>query len=80
MFFLIKYLLLNLYFLYFKSKQILNNRLLCLTTFYMINLFPFLPSGNFFGNWLSVIYFLPAGLFLLEIKNINQLSIVKPRD
>ena len=80
MFFLIKYLLLNLYFLYFKRKQILNDRLLCLTTFYMINLFPFLPSGNFFGNWISVIYFLPAGLFLLEIKNINQSRIVKPRD
>tara|TARA_B100000989_G_scaffold296198_1_gene278899 strand:+ start:6137 stop:7429 length:1293 start_codon:yes stop_codon:yes gene_type:complete len=71
-FFLIRYLLINIYFLYFKGKQFLNDKFLCLIIFYMINLFPFLPSGNFFGNWLSVIYFLPAGLFLLEIKNINQ--------
>ena len=68
-YFLIKYLLNNFYFLYFKRKQILNDKLLCLTTFYMINFFPFLPSGNFFNNWISIIYFFPAGLYLLELKN-----------
>ena len=68
-YFLIKYLLNNFYFLYFRRKQILNDKLLCLTTFYMINFFPFLPSGNFFNNWISIIYFFPAGLYLLELKN-----------
>ena len=27
--------------------------------FYFINLFPIAPSGNFFNNWLSTIYYLP---------------------
>ena len=29
-----------------------------------INTFPFVPTGNFFNNWLSVIYFLPISLYL----------------
>lgn len=32
--------------------------------FYVINLFPFAPSGNFFNNWLSIIYYLPSGYFI----------------
>ncbi len=38
--------------------------------FYFINLFPIAPSGNFFNNWLSTIYYLPLGymLFLLNFK------------
>ena len=32
------------------------------------NLMPIIPSGNFFGNWLSVIYFLPIG-FIIHFKN-----------
>jgi O-antigen ligase len=32
--------------------------------FYAVNLFPLFPSGNFFNNWLSIIYYLPAGYFI----------------
>ena len=32
--------------------------------FYMVNLFPFAPSGNFFNNWLSIIYYLPSGYLI----------------
>ena len=28
-----------------------------------INLFPFAPSGNFFNNWISIIYFFPLGFY-----------------
>ena len=71
-FYLSKYLFKNLYFLYIKRKQFINDKLLCLTVFYMINFFPFLPSGNFFNNWLSIIYFLPAGLYIYEIDKFNS--------
>ncbi len=42
--------------------------------FYFINLFPISPSGNFFNNWLSTIYYLPLGymLFLLNYKEKNK--------
>jgi O-antigen ligase len=48
----------------FKNKQIFSNHKLCLFIFYFATLFPFAPSGNFFGNWLSVIYYIPAGLLI----------------
>jgi O-antigen ligase len=34
----------------------------------LMSLFPFVPSGNFFNNWLSIIYYLPAGIYLFQIK------------
>ena len=36
--------------------------------FYFVTLFPLAPSGNFFNNWMSIIYYLPAG-FLLYLNN-----------
>lgn len=38
--------------------------------FYFINLLPFVPSGNFFNNWLSVIYFFPLG-YMFFLLNYN---------
>ncbi len=37
---------------------------ICLLTYFLIALFPFTPTGNFFTNWIGVIYFLPVGIFL----------------
>ena len=35
-----------------------------------VNLWPIVPSGNFFNNWLSMIYFYPIGFYLyLRFKN-----------
>ena len=33
-----------------------------------INLFPLSPSGNFFNNWISFIYFFPVGFYLYSNK------------
>jgi O-antigen ligase len=30
----------------------------------LINIFPFVPTGSFFNNWLSVIYYIPIGFYL----------------
>ena len=37
-----------------------------------INLFPFITSGNFFNNWLSIIYFLPLGFLYIDKNLINK--------
>lgn len=37
----------------------------------IINLFPFLPSGNFFNNWISIINYYYIGLFLYSYKKID---------
>ena len=33
----------------------------------LITLWPFSPNGNFFNNWLMVVYSLPVGLYLQSI-------------
>ena len=40
----------------------------------IINLFPFVPSGNFFNNWLSTIYYIPVGIYLFILKNKNFIN------
>ncbi len=60
----------------FKKK--LNNFDLCfyfLNVGIILNLFPLIPSGNFYNNWLSLILFYPFGLWLYinqKIKINNQ--------
>jgi len=63
------------YFLYFsfltfiKKKSFFRNDLhVCMTCCILITLWPFTPSGNFFNNWLNVIYFFPVGFYLFSIK------------
>ncbi len=36
----------------------------------LVNLFPFLPSGNFFNNWLSIINFYLFGIYLYSYKQV----------
>ena len=37
-----------------------------------INLFPFLPSGNFFNNWISLFIYFNLGLYLVSNKKLNS--------
>tara|TARA_B110000444_G_scaffold261134_1_gene311303 strand:+ start:2487 stop:4016 length:1530 start_codon:yes stop_codon:yes gene_type:complete len=46
------------------SKIDVYNR--CLLFGLIINLFPFIFSGNFFNGWLSILYFYPLGFLLKE--------------
>ena len=39
-----------------------------------INIWPIIPSGNFFNNWLSMLYFYPIG-FYLYFKHQNEKQI-----
>ena len=41
----------------------------CILTSIFINLFPLTTSGNFFNNWLSIVYFFPIGFLLFLNKN-----------
>jgi O-antigen ligase len=47
------------------------NSKICLLTAIFITLCPFTPSGNFFNNWLSIIYFFPVG-FLLYLNKFKK--------
>jgi O-antigen ligase len=36
---------------------------ICLYSSFLITFFPFIPTGNVFNNWLSIIFYLPIGFF-----------------
>ena len=38
----------------------------------IINIFPLIPSGNFFNNWLSLMMFYPLGFWLYMYRVNNK--------
>ena len=36
------------------------------------NLWPFMPSGNFFNNWLTIIYFIPISILFYNLITNKQ--------
>ncbi len=51
----------------FKRNRYLDDYQVCLLGGILISVWPLIPSGNFFNNWLSIIYFLPIGFYLQTI-------------
>ena len=37
-----------------------------------ITLFPFIPNGSFFNNWVNVIYYFPLGLLMYSNHQLNK--------
>ena len=54
----------SLYFKIFYKKNIYSDNLIYLMAALVITLWPLAPTGNFFNNWLSIIYFLPLGFIV----------------
>ena len=48
-------------------KTKLSNHYKCFLLGVFINFWPFIPTGSFFNNWISICYFLSLGFFLGEI-------------
>ena len=46
----------------YNCKNSKKNLLIISIIMIIVNFFPFLPSGNFFNNWLNVFYFLPIAI------------------
>ena len=59
---------------YYKNKKIDFFEKSCFLTASIalfINFFPFLPSGNFFNNWISIINYFYIGVYLFSYNKIN---------
>ena len=56
------------------QKGIFNDFEVCLLSAMLISLWPFSPSGSFFNNWMSIVYYFPLGIFLWQrfSKNNNE--------
>jgi O-antigen ligase len=48
------------------KKGIINDFEVCLLSAIIISLWPFSPSGSFFNNWMSTVYYFPVGLLLWQ--------------
>lgn len=64
----------------FNKKRPFTDYQTCLLIAMLLTLWPFSPNGNFFNNWLSIIYTLPMGFYMHSIfgsnKAIKQNSII----
>ena len=47
-----------------KKKGYLDDFQICLLSAVLISLWPLSPSGSFFNNWMSIVYFIPVGIML----------------
>lgn len=56
---------------FFIKKYTVDNINLCFYGFFVMFLWPIMPTGNFFSNWLSIMFFLPIGFFLYRTKRIS---------
>ena len=48
----------------FRKEKFFNDFQICLLGSVLITLWPIAPTGNFFNNWLSIIYYFPIGFFI----------------
>ena len=75
------FVLLSFYFLkHFFIRIKHNNHIfsdfeLSLMTAIFVTLWPLIPTGNFFSNWINIIYYLPVGFLLYSLDKKNKLKI-----
>ena len=52
--------------LIFYRKRYLDNYQIVLSATVLITFWPFSPSGNFFNNWMLIVYSIPLGFYINE--------------
>ena len=60
--------------IYYK-KEFLNNFQISLIIYFVVSLWPIAPSGNFFNNWLSTIYYFPVGILLWTLRKNKKIYL-----
>ena len=58
-----------------RQKRYLTNYQVCLLAGILITVWPLTTNGNFFNNWLMIVYSLPVGFYLHSIYGKNRKSI-----
>lgn len=59
------------------KKNYLTDYQVCLMAAILISIWPFSPNGNFFNNWLAIIYSLPAGFYLQSLYGSRKNLMIK---
>ena len=58
-----------------RQKRYLSDYQVCLLAGILITVWPITTNGNFFNNWLMIVYSLPAGFYLHSIYGKNKENI-----
>ena len=58
-----------------RQKRYLSDYQVCLLAGILITIWPLTTNGNFFHNWLMIVYSLPVGFYLHSIYGKNRTSI-----
>ena len=58
-----------------RQKRYLTNYQVCLLAGILITVWPLTTNGNFFHNWLMIVYSLPVGFYLHSIYGKNRTNI-----
>ena len=58
----------------FKGKFFFTDSQIALLSSVFINLWPLIPTGSFFNNWLNCLYYFPLGILLWSLLNNSTIS------
>ena len=71
--YVLKNLILQLFYIYMNNNKLsISDFEICIIICFLLTLFPFLPSQNFFNNWINVVFYLPIGFYLYKIYGITE--------
>ena len=68
----IKILINNIKIIFKKNKTNLDNVYFFINLSIIVNILPFIPSGSFFNNWMSLVIFFPLGFWLYINEKYHQ--------
>ena len=63
----------HFFYKHLKNNYIFSDYQLCLIVAIFISIWPIVPSGNFFNNWLSIVYYFPVGFLLHSLQTNYKL-------